>query len=169
MEDFVARTSRWRTAFMTIGSIGFVAIGIWMTGLAGPVPVSLRASLFVIELWGWLGILFGGMCAVVIGKLWWTNAERLRISKSGIRWTGWSEQMIPWEEITDVTEWRYKGTKSIMLHLRDPSRFPGKGLAGLAGRANRALTGGDVGITLTVTDRKFDEAMSAIASFRTGL
>lgn len=166
MNDFVAHTSRWRTAFLVAGSLGFVAMGIWMTGLLGPVPVSRRAGPLMTEFWGWISILFFGLCAVAGAKLWCANSERLRINKSGIRWTGWCDQTIPWDEITDVTEWRYKSTKWIILHLRDPSRFPGKGLSGLAGRANRALAGGDVGITLTGTDRKFDEAMSAIASFR---
>lgn len=166
MDDFVAHTSRWRTALIIAGSLGFVAIGIWMAGLVGPVPVSRRAGPLMTEFWGWLCILFFGMCAVAGAKLWWTNAERLRIGRSGIRWAEWCDQTIPWEEISDVTEWRYKSTKSIILHLRDPSRFRGKGLAGLAGHANRALTGGDVGITLSGTDRKFDEAMSAIATFR---
>lgn len=117
----------------------------------------------MIQFWGWCSILFCGLCAVSSAKLWWINAERLRINKSGIRW---NDQAIPWDEITNVTEWRYKGNKTIILHLRDPARFPSKGLSGLAGRANRKLTGGDIGITLTGTDRKFHEAMSAIASFR---
>ncbi|WP_226633745.1 STM3941 family protein [Novosphingobium profundi] len=169
MDDFVAHTSRWRAALIVATSLGFVAIGIWMAGLVGPVPVTRRAGLLMTEIWGWFCILFFGMCAIGGAKLWWTNAERLHISRSGIRWAGWSNQTIPWEEISDVTEWRHKGTKSIILHLRDPSRFPVEGpavLTGLSGRANRAITGGDVSITLLGTDRKFDEAILAIATFR---
>jgi hypothetical protein len=39
-------------------------------------------------------------------------------------------------------------------------------LGALAG-ANRALTGGDISISLTGTDRKFAEALSAVERFRT--
>lgn len=56
--------------------------------------------------------------------------------------------------------------RTIIPHLRSPSLFPGKGAFGLMGRANRALTGGDIGISLSGTDRKFDEAMAAITKFR---
>jgi len=115
------------------------------------------------QFWGWCSILFFGLCAVAGVKLWWANAERLRINRSGI-W--WNDLAIPWDEITNVTEWRYKGTKVIVLHLRDPARFLSKGLARLGGHASRKLSGGDIGITLTGTDRKFHEATSAIALFR---
>ncbi|MDE2405603.1 MAG: hypothetical protein KGM17_13125 [Sphingomonadales bacterium] len=166
MDDFVAHTSRWRTALLVAVSLGFVALGVWMAGLLGPVPVSRRAGPMMTQFWGWASILFFGLCAAVGTKLWWANAERLRINALGIRWTGWCAQTIPWNEIIDVTEWRYRGSKSIILHLRNPSLYPGTGLAGLAGRANHALTGGDIGITLTGTDRKYDEAIFAIATFR---
>lgn len=167
MDDFVAHTSRWRTALVLAGSLGFVVIGVWMVGVIGPVPVSRRAGPLMTVFFGWIGILLFGMCAAVLAKRWWKNAERLRISRSGIRLTEWSDQTISWDEIYDVAEWRSKSTKFIILHLRDPSRFRGNGLAGLTGRANRTLTGGDVSITLSGTDRKFDEAMAAIATFRT--
>jgi hypothetical protein len=166
MDDFVAYTSRWRAAFLVAVSIGFVAIGIWMAGLMGPVPVSRSAGPLMTEFWGWLTILFSGICAVAGAKLWWVNSERLRIGRSGIRWSGWSDQTIPWDEISDVTEWHYRNSKFIILHLRNPSLFPGKGFSGFAQPANRKLTGGDIGITLTGTDRKFAEATAAIAQFR---
>lgn len=44
--------------------------------------------------------------------------------------------------------------------------LPRKVLSGSADGTNRAFTGGDVVIMLTGTDRKFDDAMSAIVSFR---
>ena len=151
---------------MVGAAIAFVGIGVWMAGLLGPVPVSRRSGPFMTELWGWCAIVFFGMCAVAGAKLWWQNSERLRIGKSGIKWAGWSDQTIPWSEISDVSEWRYRRSKFIVLHLRNPSQFPGRGFASLAQGANRKLTGGDMGITLTGTDRKFDEAMAAIARFR---
>jgi hypothetical protein len=120
----------------------------------------------MVMVWGWITITFFGLCAVVSVKIWWVNGEQLRISSQGIRWSRWCEQTIPWDQITDVAEWRYKSTKSIILHVRDPQLYPGRGIVGWAGRANRALTGGDIGISLSGTDRSFDDAMAAIARFR---
>lgn len=166
MDDFVAHTSRRRIALLIAGSLGFVAIGVWMAGLFGPIPALRQMSPMVAEFWGWCAILFFGMCALAGAKLWWANSERLRIGRSGIRWSGWSDQTIPWDEIAAVTEWRYRNTRSIILHLRDPSLYPGRGFAAFSARANRALTGGDIGISLTGTDRKFADAIAAIARFR---
>ena len=166
MDEFVAYTSRWRTSLFVLGSIAFVALGIKMIGLVGQPPVSSRASPEMVMTWGWIIILFFGMCTIVIAKIWWTNGEQLRIGATGIRYLRWSDETIPWEEIIDVTEWKQKGTRSIILHLRNPSLFPGKGILGFAARANRALTGGDIGISLASTDRKHDDAMAAIARFR---
>ena len=165
MDDFVARTSRWRTGFLVIGSIAGVAIGIWMAGLFGPPPVSRGVGPGTDETCGWLLIVFFGMCGSVSAKIWWKNGEQLRIGKMGIIWLRWSEKIIPWGEIMDVTEWNFNRTSSIVLHIRHPNLFPGRGILGLVGRANRALTGGDISITLTGTDRTFDEAMAAISSF----
>ena len=166
MEDFVAYTSRWRTALLLVGCIAFFAIGIWMAGVIGPIPVSRRSGPLMTETWGWITIVFSGMGAFAIAKMWLENKEQLCIGHSGIKWSRWSDQTIPWKEISDVTVWSYRSTRSIILHVRNPALFPGKGIVGLAGRANRALTGGDIGITLIGTDRSFDEAISAIAQFR---
>lgn len=166
MEDFVAYTSRWRTALLFAGCIALFAIGIWMAGVIGPIPVSRRSGPLMTQIWGWITIVFFGTCAFIIAKIWLENKEQLRISPSGIKWSRWSDQTIPWHEINDVTEWRYIGTKFIILHICNPSLFSGRGITGFVGKTNRALTGGDIGITLTGTDRKFDEAMAAIAYFR---
>ena len=54
----------------------------------------------------------------------------------------------------------------IVLQLRDPGRFPGRGLAAVLAKANRELTGGDISISLTGTDRTTEEALRAINQFR---
>ena len=166
MSDFVARTSRRRTALLILGSIAFVALGAWMAGLMGPIPVSRRLGPEMTVFWGWTCIVFFGLCAASGAKIWWQNAEQLRIGEAGITYLRWSDQIIPWSEVNDVSEWNYKGTRTIVLHLRNPSLFPGKGLRGLIGQANRRLIGGHIGISMTSMDRSFDEAMTAIAKFR---
>ena len=75
-------------------------------------------------------------------------------------------RLIPWSAIYDVTTWRYKGQKAIVLHLYNPENSPGRGLAGILARFNRAVMGGDIGISLTLTNRSFDEAIAAIERFR---
>lgn len=172
MTDFVAYSSRWRIALLTLLAVGFVALGAWEVGAFGVPPRSGRLPAIVPMIIGWSCILFFGACGLIlIGKLTDTS-EQLRINAAGIRWTRWSDQTIPWAEITDVTIWEpvvqgvFYRQKMLVLHLRDPARFPGGGLSGALAGANRKLTGGDIAISLTGMDCSFAEALSAIERLR---
>lgn len=166
MEDFIAHNSRWRVALIFLGVVSFVALGIWMAGGFGEVPSSRRHSAGFFTVIGWLCILFFGVCGLAAVKKFFDDRVQLQIGPSGIRWTPWSDQFIPWSEIIDVTTWSYKHQEAIILHLSDADRFPGRGLTAKLARANRMSTGGDISISLTGTDRSHDDAMAAIAHFR---
>lgn len=166
MGDFVAYPSKWRIALLALLAAGFVVIGLWMIGLFGPIPTSRRYSPTFTVVWGWICITFFGFCAVAIVKRFFEAGEQLRIGPEGVWIRSWSDQTIPWTEITEATTWSYKGSKSIILHLRDPSLFPGRGAIGFIAKANRALTGGDISITLAGADRSLAEAIAAIDQFR---
>jgi hypothetical protein len=166
MEEFVALQSRWRLVLLLLVAMAFVWAGLLMIGAFGPPLTSNRASPEFMAILGWITIVFFGLCAIAIAKRLVEGGEALRIGRAGISFAPWSDQTIPWSEITDISEWSFRGQRSIILHLRDPNRFPGKGVLGFAAKANRALTGGDMAITLTGTNRSFDEAVEAIARYR---
>lgn len=141
-------------------------MGLWMVGVFGPVPVSPRFPYGETLFAGWLCLAVFGLAFILwIPKLLETE-EQLRIDRQGIRYTIWSDATIPWNAITDVTTGSVNGQKSIVLHLRQPTQFPGRGLAGLLYAVNRKLSGGDISISLAGTDRTYDAAMSAIDYFR---
>jgi hypothetical protein len=165
MHDFVAYNSRWRVALIVLGAVGFVALGLWMVGAFGEVSPSRRYSVPVTFVIGWLCISFFSLCAVAGAKKFFDDGAQLQIGPLGIRSAPWSDQLIPWSEITDVTTWSHKGQKAIILHLNNPARFPGRGLAAKLAGANRMLTGGDISISLTGTNRDHNDALSAIARF----
>ncbi len=164
--DFVAYPSRWRIALFLLVAIAFVVIGLWAVGLFGPPPLSQRASPADTKAIGWASIVFFGIGGLALIKAFFDKRERLRIGPAGIHWTVWSNDPIPWVEITNITTWQFKLQKMIVLHLRDPARFPSQSpLAGLSG-TSRALTGGDIAISMSGTDRSYREAMEAIGRFR---
>ena len=166
MDEFVAFPSRWRRILLTLVAVGFVVLGLGLVGAFGPAPASRRFSPEIGIIVGWFGIVFFGFCGVIgLKKIFETN-EQLRVNAEGVRYVLWSDSIIPWHEITDVTQWAHQRQKVVVLHLRDPARFPGRGMAGLLAGANRKLTGGDVSISLTGTDRSFDDAMAAIVHYR---
>jgi hypothetical protein len=90
---------------------------------------------------------------------------QVRINASGIYWKRCSDYTILWSDITNVSVWEFQRQKSIILTLRDPARYLSVESMGKLARANRALTGGDVAITLSGTDGRFDDAMAAIGHY----
>lgn len=162
MDDFVAYPSRWKIALILLGGLVFVGLGLWMTGVFGPPPASHRYSPELVRLIGWVAVVFFGLCCVIGAGRLFDRREQLRIGRDGIRARHWSDQTIPWTEIVDITTWSYRRQTSIILHLRDRSLFPGRGVAALLAGANRGLTGGDVTLSLTGTDRTTEEALAAI-------
>lgn len=166
MDDFVAYPSRRRIASLTLGAWAFVALGLWMLGAFGPPPASGRYSPGFLLVAGWCSVVFFGLCGVSWIKRLFDGREQLRIGPAGVRIAQWSEQTIPWSEIVDVTTWNFRGQKAIILHLRDRTRFPGRGVAAMLAGANRSITGGDISISLTATDRGFEDALSSIERFR---
>lgn len=166
METFIAQYSRWRLVALFLSAVGFVALGMWMVGAFGEVPSSRRHSASYFIAIGWLSILFFGLCGVGIVSKLFDERSQLLIDSFGVLWIPWSDQLIPWSEIRDVTTWNYKHQRFIVLHLRDATRFPGRGLSSRLAGSNRMLTGGDISISLTGTNRSYGDAMEAIERFR---
>jgi hypothetical protein len=140
-----------------------------MAGLFGEVPSSRRYFPAVTVSLGWFCALFFAFCAYHGVKRFFDSSPQLRIGPEGILWPRWSDSLMPWSEIRDVTTWSHRGQKHIILHLDDPARFPGRGLAGRLAGANRMLTGGDVAISLTGTDRRYGEAWRRSRASRAAL
>lgn len=166
MDDFVAYPSRGKIALLLLGSLVFVGLGLWMAGLFGTPPESDRWSPEMTRLIGWGAVVFFGLCSVGWASRLFDKREQVRIGPQGIRARSWSEKTIPWSEIIEVTTWTYRRQTSIILHLRDRTLFPGRGVAAVLAEANRGMTGGDIAISLTGTDRKADDALAAIERFR---
>lgn len=166
MQDFVAHHSRWRLAVLGLCAGAFVVAGLWMAGVFGAAHPTDRYSADSTVAIGWICVAFFALCGIAVVSRLFDTREQVRIGPQGIRWVRLSDRTIPWSDISDITEWSHRRQRMIVLHLRDPARWPRRGLSALLAGANRALTGGDVMISLTGTDRSFDEAVAAIARFR---
>ena len=94
------------------------------------------------------------------------RADQLRISNLGICYRPWSDDVIPWSGILDVTVWQFRGERSIILHLAHPECFPSDRLLGKLAAANRMLSGGDIPISLVGTDGDVDKALQVIQAYR---
>ncbi|WP_162814935.1 STM3941 family protein [Erythrobacter aureus] len=166
MERFTARSSRWRVLLLAGGALLFVVGGLWIAGVLGEAPTSRRYSADMREVIGWVSVLFFGAVFIALLKQLFDDNTLLTIDARGIRSAQWSDDTIPWSEIVNVSTWSYKGSTSIILHLRNPSSYPGRGLRGWLSGANRALTGGDVAIAMVSSDKSVEETLDAIDFFR---
>lgn len=172
MNEFRAYYSRWRVALLFLLCLGFVGLGLWMAGVIGnsPDPESFsrrRRSLppEAVPYFGWACATFFGIGLPISARRFFDHGVQLKIGQAGIRWSQWSDTTIPWNEINRVSVWSYQRQKHIILHLHRPEAFPGRGIAARLARANRMLTGGDIGIAIAGTDRSCGEAMAAIEHF----
>jgi hypothetical protein len=160
MFAFVARPAPLRQAMLTLGSGAFVVIGAWIAGLIGGAPPDAPG-------WaGWTAMAFFSLTGIISARHMFDREDVLRIGAPGVWYRLWSDDVIPWSEIADVGLWQYQRQKTIVLKLRHPERFPSATMMGKFAEANRALTGGDVAIMMLGTDKSYDEAMQAIATFR---
>lgn len=169
--EFVAYYSRWRLLLLLALSVGFVFLGLMLAGAFGEIqgfvsdPRRRRIPEELVPPVGWFAIVFFGACGLFVLKSLFDPKPQLRIAPTGITFARWSSDEIPWAAIKEVSTWHQLGQSSILLCLNDPEAHKGKGLLGAMSNANKAITGGDIGISLTGLDRKFDEAMAAIAHF----
>lgn len=169
MKEFRAYNSRWRMGLLMLAGLGFVLLGLWMAGVIGdgpdPSSGSRRIPPELVPYVGWFGVIFFGLCMLVIAKRLFEDGVQIAIGEAGIHWSSWSDATIPWDEIVRVSVYIQNRHKSIVLHLLDPQAFPGRGMHAWLARANRMMTGGDIAISLVGTDRSFDDAMAAIEHF----
>lgn len=138
---------------------------MWLVGTFGEVPLISGYSAGFLMVVGWFSILFFGLCLIGVAKQFFDKREQLRIDKSGVRWKRWSDDLIPWNEIDGVSTSKRNRQRFIVLHLREPARFPGHGLYAKLARLDRLLTNGHISISLTGTDRSYDDAMAAMRYF----
>ena len=183
MNEFVARTQPLKVVLGIVIALGFVAIGVWMTGILDkpvtppsaygtdltiyPLPAySSRYPDWLVISMGWVCIfLFGGMA--VLGAIRLTNpADHLRINRMGITVPSYTDKPIAWSDIADISTWSHRGQKSLVIKLRDPSRFPRKSLHRILDSLNRGLTGGDIGLSMTGTNCTLKQTLDAIEALR---
>ena len=155
---FEARNSRWRLALLALLSAAFVALGLWMIGTFGSDhPDGIKATIF-----GWLAILFFGACAIAALLRMRDDGVVLRVDERGIWWKQMSAATIPWSEIDEVGVVTIHRQKMLGLAVRDPGRYRSKTIQGRLSRANDALIGYPLCLTVAGTDRSFADLLDAV-------
>lgn len=181
MNEFIARIQPLKVVLGILIALGFVAIGVWITGILDkhvtPSVVndmilyrtyqgSSRHPDWYLKPMAWVSIiLFGGMA--IYGAILLTKpADYLRINRMGVTVPSYTDRLITWAEIADVTIWSHNGQKSLTIKLRDPSRFNRPAWKRAIDSLNRGIAGGDIFLAMIITDRTIPQALDAIETFR---
>jgi len=107
-----ARYSKSKLAAYVLLSAAFVLIGIWILGQPDPSAEALFAA--------WVGIVFFGPGAVVLGRRLFDNGEVLRIDRMGVFDTRAMSRPVPWSAVEKMTEREIRHNVIFTLHLGPP-------------------------------------------------
>lgn len=155
---FVARVSRWRSGLLVLGSLVFIAAGVFVLGIHDPERPML-------PFWGWAGIIFASLTAVAWTRQLFQTEPVLEIDGQGILYRRWSDDRIPWSAIARAEIGLIRRQKFLSLWLRDPDRYQSTRLLGKVAKGNKLMGFGDIALNLTGTDQSFESMLRAVERF----
>jgi hypothetical protein len=124
--------SKKKLILMLIGSIGFVAVGLWFVIQPPTISNSFFGNPTTILLSGIASILFFGLCAVFMARKISDSKPGLIVDKIGItdNSSGISAGQILWSDIENISVIEMHRQKLIMLHLINPQEYIDKQTSG---------------------------------------
>lgn len=111
-EPLVVPLSRFKTGLAFAGSVGFVLLGVWLTGFEAP-----RAVLA-----GWLAIVVFGLFGAIGFVRLVAGGFAVRADARGIEdlSSPVGAGLVPWEEIEQVRTLEYQGQRYAGVFTKDP-------------------------------------------------
>lgn len=151
---------RGRQVLLTIGSVAFVALGIWLILIGRPVPVIA----------GVLATAVFGLFAAMGMRQLLRRGPALTVDRRGITDTSSAAAagFVPWEQVTGTGIWEYNKQRIVSVFVRDPEAVIAAAtpLARTAMRANLRLAQTPVNIPTTALPLTADELLKELAAFR---
>ncbi len=133
-------------------AMGFVTLGVWLAFFNQEVLANTNP--FLLQVLGWITILFFGIASVIILRKLMLPTNGLEINSDGItdNSSGISAGFIPWNIIVDVEEISVMNQKFISIQLNNPEEF-------IASQQNNFTKK-----AMTVNHQKFGSAVSISAN-----
>lgn len=152
---------------MLIGSLAFVAIGLWFVIAPPTIENSYWGSPAKLAIAGYLSIVFFGLCSFVFLRKLPDDKPGLIIDDTGLvdNSGGLSAGRILWSDIEDISVMEIHSQKLIMLHVTNPQQyierqknvFKRKGM-----EMNNKMYGTPISITANGLKTSFDELLNIL-------
>lgn len=122
MEKIEIPISKNKSIILLLGSIMFVAIGIWF--ITDPWLFFFLPS-WIIQLTGAISILFFGICGIGYIKTLFQNKAGLVIDETGIfhNMGGIKAGYVPWNDITGIEKFRIGSQSFIKVLVHNPEEY----------------------------------------------
>ena len=133
-------------------SLGFVAVAAWILVDTGRFRNSVVSSELALEIFGGIGALFFGVCAIALGRKLGRPASGIVIDNRGLTLNdhGPDIGLIEWDDIQDYRTYRPAGSPRMLVLLTDqPEKYIDRAKSKMA-RKNMQLNGSFVGSPLWI-------------------
>ena len=159
--------SKKKLILMLIGSVGFIAAGLWFVIHPPIISNPFFGNPTVIFVTGIAAILFFGLCAVYIARKLPDNKPGLIINNVGLtdNSSGVSARQILWSDIENISVIEIHRQKLIMLAVKNPQEYIDKQTSGLKRKImqmNFNMYGAPLSITSNSLQIKFDELLNIL-------
>lgn len=162
--------SKKKLILMLIGSIGFIAAGLWFVIKPPSISNPFFGNPTTVLLTGIASILFFGLCAVYIARKLPDNKPGLIIDKIGLtdNSSGVSAGLILWSDIENISVIEIHRQKLILLHVKNPQDYIDKQTSGFKRKMmqiNFNMYETPLSITSNTLQIKFDELLRILNDY----
>ncbi len=165
MTTFIAYPSRNRLIIGFVLVAVFFASSLWMIGVFGEIPTNLQYSEERVVFVGYLGIISSLFAIFYTVSKIFSRRFLVSISPEGIVASDWGNNLIPWSEIDEITEYTIYGNNMLVMSIKN-RKYINKSLSVIFSSIYRKIYGFDICLNFSYSDRTQKEAMDAIYFFR---
>jgi len=170
-EEKVIGISRVKTLLIVLGSLAFVALGIWFLTLD---PEAIEAkrrfnSPVLIYGIGAVAIIFFGACGIFGVRKLFDSSPGLVLNRQGLtdNSSGISVGFVPWSEVSRIEEFQIQKQKFISIFVANPGKYMDLGnvLQRKARRANLKMCGTPISISSKALKIRHNELQSVLEEY----
>ena len=172
MDERIIPLSKTKVLLLILGSVAFVAAGVWLLSLDTAAIQRLRRfnNPLLVRGVGVAAIAFFGLTGLYSLRKLFDRKPGLVFSREGIldNSSAVSAGLLPWSEVTGVEVVQIHRQKLLVIKVKDPERYIGRGsrLKRALNRANYNMVGSPIAISSNALRIGFDELVALVRQYQ---